>query len=184
LGSHGWQLAAVIPGADRSHWIFQRAGNPPFGRGLRVSCTVDRTKVSLRLDADHRGVLPEVTEPLSAAGIEVDLMTERPLPDGQSELLFTIPTIDLPQAEPLLAELAAGVGADGYAADAGIATVVVTGFDSMHFATKASKLVAAFRRAEIDVQLSLHSPRRFAYVVAAAQAGHAVATARACLESD
>ena len=104
---------------------------------------------------------------------------------GHTDISFTLPQADLPRAEPLLARLAAEVGAEGYVCDPDIAKISVVGAGMRSNPGVAADIFQALADERINIEIISTSPIRVSCVVRASDAERAVRVVHErLLESD
>ncbi|HET8605897.1 MAG TPA: aspartate kinase [Gaiellaceae bacterium] len=123
---------------------------------------------------DRPGIAGRVFRPLADAGISVDLIVQNVSAAGRTDISFTLPRDSLAQAEPILAELAASVGADGYACDRDVAKVSLVGAGMRSDPGVAVEMFEALAEAGINIEIISTSSIRVSCVVRAGEAERAV----------
>jgi aspartate kinase len=92
-----------------------------------IAHETDVAKVTMLGVPDRPGIAAAVFGPLGDAHVNVDIIVQNVSHSGHTDLSFTLAESDLQRAAPVLDEIAADVGADGYDADHDIAKVTVVG---------------------------------------------------------
>ena len=93
---------------------------------------------------------------------------------GLADISFTLPEDDLPRAEPILAELARDIGAEGFACEREIAKISVVGAGMRSNPGVAAAIFEALADEGINIEIISTSSIRVSCVVPAADAERAV----------
>jgi len=150
-----------------------------------VAHDTGEAKVTMRAVPDHPGVAGRMFRPLADAGINIDTIVQNSSAAGHTDISFTLPQADLPRAEPLLARLAAEVGAEGYVCDPDIAKISVVGAGMRSNPGVAADIFQALADERINIEIISTSPIRVSCVVRASDAERAVRVVHErLLESD
>jgi aspartate kinase len=94
--------------------------------------------------------------------------------EGHTDISFTLPKPDLPQVEPILAEIARDAGAAGFQVDNDIAKVSLIGAGMKSHPGVAADMFEALADAAINIEIISTSPIRISCVVRAAEGDRAV----------
>src|SRR5579862_5964198 len=74
-------------------------------------------KVTIRRVPDRPGIAFRTFRPLADAGINVDMIVQNTSVDDHADISFTLPETELDRAEPILEELSAEIGAEGFTSE-------------------------------------------------------------------
>jgi aspartate kinase len=136
-------------------------------------------KVTILAVPDEPGVAARVFEALAAAGVNVDMIVQSSAAAasasaGHTDISFTLPEVDLPQAEPMLEELRRQIGAAGVDCDSDVAKISVIGAGMKSHPGVAADVFRAFADAGINIEIISTSSIRISCVVRAAEVDRAV----------
>jgi len=131
-------------------------------------------KVTIRAVPDRPGVAGRTFRPLADAGINVDMIVQNTSTDGLADISFTLPETDLPRAEPILADLAREIDAEGYTCEREIAKISVVGAGMRSNPGVAAAIFEALADEGINIEIISTSSIRVSCVVPAAHADRAV----------
>jgi len=131
-------------------------------------------KVTMLGVPDRPGVAGRMFRPLADAGIHVDMIVQNVSADGHTDISFTLPTADLPVAEPVLDGLAREVEASGVSVDPEIGKVTVVGAGMRSHPGVAAAMFEALADAGINIEIISTSPIRISCVVRADELERAV----------
>jgi aspartate kinase len=123
---------------------------------------------------DRPGVAARIFRPLADAGIHVDMIVQNVSAEGQTDISFTLPADDLPQAEPVLGAAARDVAATGVTVDRGIAKVSLVGAGMKSHPGVAADMFEALAEAGVNIEIISTSSIRISCVVRAADLDRAV----------
>jgi aspartate kinase len=123
---------------------------------------------------DRPGVAARIFRPLADAGIHVDMIVQNVSAEGQTDISFTLPADDLPQAEPVLGAAAREVAATGVTVDRGIAKVSLVGAGMKSHPGVAADMFEALAEAGVNIEIISTSSIRISCVVRAADLDRAV----------
>jgi aspartate kinase len=139
-----------------------------------IAHDTSEAKVTISGVPDRPGIAARVFRPLADAGVNIDMIVQNVSEAGHTDISFTVPTTDLPRAEPILAETATAVGARGVATDAGIAKVSLVGAGMKSHPGVAAEMFDALADAGINIEIISTSSIRISCVVRAADVERAV----------
>ena len=118
-----------------------------------IAHETDVAKVTLLRVPDRPGVAASTFGPFGEAGINVDIIVQNVSHDGTTDLSFTIAKSDLKRASALLDDVAAAVGADGYATDPDVAQVSVIGTGIRGTPGMFAKIFRTLAESGINIQM-------------------------------
>src|SRR5262245_28495096 len=139
-----------------------------------IAHDTSEAKVTISGVPDRPGIAARVFRPLADAGVNIDMIVQNVSEAGHTDISFTLPTTDLPRAEPILAETAKAVEARGVATDAGIAKVSLVGAGMKSHPGVAAEMFDALADAGINIEIISTSSIRISCVVRAADVERAV----------
>ncbi len=139
-----------------------------------VAHDTGEAKVTIRAVPDRPGVAGRMFRPLADAGINIDTIVQNASAEGHTDISFTLAAADLARAEPVLARLAAEVGAEAYLCDPDIAKISVVGAGMRSNPGVAAAIFEALADADINIEIISTSPIRVSCVVRAGEAERAV----------
>jgi aspartate kinase len=139
-----------------------------------IAHDTSEAKVTISGVPDRPGIAARVFRPLADAGVNIDMIVQNVSEAGHTDISFTLPTTDLPRAEPILSETAKAVQARGVATDAGIGKVSLVGAGMKTHPGVAAEMFDALADAGINIEIISTSAIRISCVVRAAEVERAV----------
>lgn len=119
-----------------------------------IAFTRDEAKISVRAVPDVPGVASSLLGPVSACGIEVDMIVQNLANDGgQNDFTFTVKRGDYDRALAVVKEAADALGAGPVVGDAKIVKVSVVGVGMRSHAGVATQMFAALAKENINIQM-------------------------------
>ena len=119
-----------------------------------IAFTRDEAKISVRAVPDVPGVASSLLGPVSACGIEVDMIVQNLASDGgQNDFTFTVKRGDYDRALAVVQEAADALGAGPVVGDAKIVKVSVVGVGMRSHAGVATQMFAALAKENINIQM-------------------------------
>ena len=119
-----------------------------------IAFTRDEAKISVRAVPDVPGVASSLLGPVSACGIEVDMIVQNLANDGgQNDFTFTVKRSDYDRALAVVQEAADALGAGPVVGDAKIVKVSVVGVGMRSHAGVATQMFAALAKENINIQM-------------------------------
>jgi aspartate kinase len=122
-------------------------------------------KLTIRGIPDQPGVAYKVLGAISEANIEIDVIVQNVAKDNSATITFTVNESDLSQAEGLLRDIAADLGALEVAADKHIGKVSIVGVGMRSHAGVAAKMFEALANDGINIQLITTSEIKITVVI-------------------
>jgi aspartate kinase len=116
---------------------------------------------------DQPGVAARTFRPLADAGVNVDMIVQNVSAEGHTDISFTLPIEDVPDAERVLHEIAGAVGATGIAIDREVAKVSLIGAGMKSHPGVAADMFDALAEAGINIQIISTSSIRISCVIRA-----------------
>lgn len=130
-----------------------------------ITLNVNEAKVAVRKVPDRVGIPAQLFQPLSEAGINVDMIIQNIAHDGTTDVTFTVPKEDLKRALTLAEGVAREVGAGRVEAASDIAKVSVIGVGMRSHAGVAHRMFAALASEGIGIQMISTSEIKVAIVI-------------------
>jgi aspartate kinase len=119
-----------------------------------IAFTRDEAKISVRAVPDVPGVASSLLGPVSACGIEVDMIVQNLANDGgQNDFTFTVKRGDYDRALAVVRDAADTLGAGPVVGDAKIVKVSVVGVGMRSHAGVATQMFAALAKENINIQM-------------------------------
>ncbi len=151
-------------------------------RGVAVQKGV--AKVTIQGVPDRPGVAAGLMEPLSDAGISIDVIVQNVSSHGETDLTFTCDDADLKVAEPLVEEAAAAMGAKGVAVAAGAAKVSIVGSGMLGTPGIAARMFRTLAGVGANIEMISTAEIRITCVIQQTKAEEAVRALHAAFELD
>ena len=125
----------------------------------------DEAKLTIRGIPDQPGVAYKVLGAISEANIEIDVIVQNVAKDNSATMTFTVHRAALKQAEALLKEIAADLGALEVDSDDRIAKVSIVGVGMRSHAGGAAQMFEALASEGINIQLITTSEIKITVVI-------------------
>jgi aspartate kinase len=139
-----------------------------------VAHDTSEAKVTIRRVPDRPGVAGRTFRPLAEAGINIGEIVQNTSIDGLADISFTLPETELDRAEPILEDLSAEIGAEGFTSERDIAKVSVVGAGMKSHPGVAAAIFESLAEAGINIEIISTSSIRVSCVVPAADCERAV----------
>ncbi|HZV48889.1 MAG TPA: aspartate kinase [Candidatus Dormibacteraeota bacterium] len=149
-------------------------------RGVAHDLSV--AKVTVLGVPDRPGVAAAIFEPLSEAGISVDVIVQNVSSEGRTDLTFTVAEADLGRSLPLVEAAAAEIGAAGTSQAAGLAKVSLVGTGMLGTPGIAARMFRTLAEAGINIEMISTSEIRITCIVDRRRAEEAVRALHAAFE--
>jgi len=130
-----------------------------------VTHDVSEAKVTVLNVPDRPGISAALFEPLAEANVNVDMIVQNTSKDGTTDISFTLPKADLPKADPIVARVAAEVGAAGVTHDPDVAKVSVIGAGMKSSPGIAARMFRTLADRGINIEMISTSTIRVSVVV-------------------
>ncbi|MCB2223518.1 MAG: aspartate kinase [Actinobacteria bacterium] len=153
-------------------WVKEKTMESAAVTGVAHDTT--EVKVTVQDVPDRPGVAAALFEPLSDAGINVDMIVQNTSQDGHTDISFTVPHSDAGEALAVARGAAETLGAGGVDLDEHIAKVSVVGAGMRSHPGIAARMFSVLATADINIAMISTSPIRVSCVVDAAKAEEAV----------
>ena len=144
----------------------------------------DVAKITVLGVPDRPGIAAAIFEPLSAAGVSVDVIVQNISTGGTTDLTFTCAESDLPQAVEVVRRVAAEVRAADVIEAGGVAKVSIVGTGMQGTPGIATRMFSTLSGAGINIEMISTSEIRITCIVARAQAEAAVRALHHAFELD
>jgi aspartate kinase len=139
-----------------------------------IAHDTSEAKVTIRRVPDRPGVAGRTFRPLAEAGINIGEIVQNTSHEGLADISFTLPENELDRAEPILEELSAEIGAEGFSSERDIAKVSVVGAGMRSNPGVAAAIFEALADAGVNIEIISTSSIRVSCVVPAADCERAV----------
>jgi aspartate kinase len=123
---------------------------------------------------DRPGIAARVFRPLADAGVNVDMIVQNVSAEGHTDISFTLPKDDVPNAERILEQLAGEIDAAGVTCDLDVAKVSLIGAGMKSHPGVAADMFDALAEAGVNIEIISTSSIRVSCVVRAADVERAV----------
>jgi aspartate kinase len=125
----------------------------------------DEAKITVVQVPDQPGLAARIFGPIADANISVDMIIQNASADGTTDVTFTVPKADVPQAMRLVERAAETIGAAGVRADAEIAKVSIVGVGMRSHAGVAALMFRALADVGINIQMISTSEIKISVVI-------------------
>jgi aspartate kinase len=125
----------------------------------------DEAKLTVAGVPDIPGIAYQVIGPVSAAGIEVDVIVQNAAADGNNDITFTVKRSDSERAKKILDDLSPSLKAESVSLDKKIGKVYVVGVGMKSHAGIASKMFKALADENINIQIITTSEIKISIVI-------------------
>lgn len=125
----------------------------------------DEAKLTIAGVPDVPGVAYQVIGPVSAAGIEVDVIVQNAAEDGTNDITFTVKRSECDRARKILDDLKASLKAREVLVDRKVGKVSVVGVGMRSHAGIASKMFKALADESINIQIITTSEIKISVVI-------------------
>jgi len=132
-----------------------------------IAYSRDEAKITVRHIPDRPGIAAAIFGPLSAAGINVDMIVQNVSAEGTTDLTFTLGRTDLPRAQAKLAEEQSKIGYGSLLVDADVAKISVVGVGMRSHAGVANTMFSALASKGINIQVISTSEIKVSVLIAA-----------------
>jgi aspartate kinase len=139
-----------------------------------IAHDTSEAKVTIREVPDRPGIAAAIFRPLADAGVNVDMIVQNVSAAGRTDVSFTVPKRDLPQAEPVLEEISRAVGGHGLVTDTDVAKLSLVGAGMKTHPGVAADMFDALAEAAINIEIISTSTIRISCLIRAADVERAV----------
>jgi aspartate kinase len=133
-----------------------------------------QAKVTIQAVPDQPGIAARIFRSLANEGANVDMIVQNVSAEGHTDISFTLPKEDLPNAERILGEIAAEIDAAGFICDPDIAKVSLIGAGMKSHPGVAADMFDALAEAGVNIEIISTSSIRVSCVVRAGDVERAV----------
>ncbi|WP_341503278.1 aspartate kinase [Gallaecimonas sp. GXIMD4217] len=130
-----------------------------------IAYNLDEARLTVTAVPEKPDMAAALLEPISEAGIEVDMIVQSVADEGRSDFSFTVHRQDYERAKALVQASAKAVGAGAVLGDANIAKVSIVGVGMKSHAGVASKMFRVLGDEGINIQLISTSEIKISVVV-------------------
>jgi aspartate kinase len=130
-----------------------------------VTCDKNQARITLKGVPDKPGIAAKVFQPISDAGIQVDMIIQTSPSGGRNDITFTVPRTDFERTIEIQKEVAQDIGAVDVQGRENIAKVSVTGVGMKSHSGVASKMFTALSQENINIRLISTSEIRISCVI-------------------
>lgn len=139
-----------------------------------VTHDTSEAKLTIRDVPDHPGVAAAVFGTMADSHVNVDMIIQNVSEDGTTDISFTAPKDDLPQAKKALDDVVARLGAREWSVDESVAKVSLVGAGMRTHPGIAAGMFRSLADAGVNIDLISTSPIRISCVISANQIQTAV----------
>jgi aspartate kinase len=136
----GTMIVAQVPMEDRN-------------RVRGVAHETEVAKVTVLSVPDRPGVAAAIFEPLSEAGISVDVIVQNVSTHGKTDLTFTVSEADLRRSMELVEPACQEIGAEGVSQAGGLAKLSIVGTGMLGTPGVAARMFRALAAANINIEM-------------------------------
>ena len=152
--------------------------NPTVGemrnRVTGVPSEKNVSKITILGAIDKPGVAAEIFEPLSKAGISVDVIVQNSSNSGTTDITFTVKSDQLKEALSITQDSASKLQINGVSSEDGFGKVSIIGTGMLDVPGYASKMFEALANASVNIEMITTSEIRITCLVKEIQLDHAV----------
>jgi aspartate kinase len=159
---------------DEGTWVSKAEDSVEQAIISGIAHDTSEAKVTILAVPDRPGIAARVFRPLADAGVNVDMIVQNVSAEGHTDISFTLPRDDLPQADPILQAIAREVGAGGFTCDSDIAKISLVGAGMKTHPGVAADMFDALAEAGLNIEIISTSSIRISCVVRASEIERAV----------
>ena len=152
--------------------------NPTVGemrnRVTGVPSEKNVSKITILGAIDKPGVAAEIFEPLSKAGISVDVIVQNSSNSGTTDITFTVKSDQLKEALSITQDSSSKLQINGVSSEDGFGKVSIIGTGMLNVPGYASKMFAALANASVNIEMITTSEIRITCLVKETQLDQAV----------
>ena len=152
--------------------------NPTVGemrnRVTGVPSEKNVSKITILGAIDKPGVAAEIFEPLSKAGISVDVIVQNSSNSGTTDITFTVKSDQLKEALSITQDSASKLQINGVSSEDGFGKVSIIGTGMLNVPGYASKMFEALANASVNIEMITTSEIRITCLVKEIQLDQAV----------
>lgn len=156
----------------------------PMEQAIVSGIAHDRSeaKVTVNGVSDRPGVAAALFGSLAEAGVNIDMIVQNVSHDGSTDISFTVPRVNLVEAERIAKQVAAEIDAESVDVDADIAKVSLVGAGMKSHPGVAAKVFETLAAAGINIEMISTSTIRISCVVRADETDEAVRSLHAAFD--
>lgn len=139
-----------------------------------IAYNKNEAKITVLRVADRPGIAAKLFGLVAEANIVVDMIVQNISQDGTTDISFTVPKADYPEAMQIVSELAKEIGAQQVVGDDKIAKVSIVGVGMRTHSGVAAKMFGALAREQINIMMISTSEIKVSCVIDAKYAELAV----------
>lgn len=118
-----------------------------------VAFNKNEARVTIRNIPDQPGIAAKIFDPISQAGIIVDMIVQNTSEGNMTDLTFTVPKSDFYKTMKILSDVAEDIGADKVLGDENIAKVSIIGVGMRSHAGIAQRMFYALAKENINIMM-------------------------------
>lgn len=130
-----------------------------------ITYNKNEARITLKKVPDQPGIAAKIFNPISEAGINVDMIIQNTRAGGQTDLTFTVPKADYQEALDIERKIAREIGAESVLGDQNIAKVSAIGIGMKSAPGVASKMFSTLADENINIIMISTSEIRISCVV-------------------
>ena len=136
-------------------WVEARPGMHAMEQPLISAITYlrDEAKVTVRDVPDRPGIASTILDPVSVAGVNVDMIVQNVGADGLTDFTFTVGAADLKKCMQHLKPVASSLGAAEVVGATGVAKISLVGVGMRSHAGVAARMFAVLAEHGINIQM-------------------------------
>ena len=131
-----------------------------------IAYSRDEAKITVRRVPDRPGIAASVFGALATKNVNVDMIVQNVSEDGDTDITFTIPRVDLPRAKQVLEEAQAEIGYGELLTDPQVAKISVVGIGMTSHSGVAQTMFKALASRSINIQVISTSEIKISVLVA------------------
>ena len=131
-----------------------------------IAYSRDEAKITVRRVPDRPGIAASVFGALAKHNVNVDMIVQNVSEDGDTDITFTIPRVDLPRARKVLEDAKDSIGYGELLTDAAVAKISVVGIGMTSHSGVAQTMFKALAERSINIQVISTSEIKVSVLVA------------------
>jgi len=131
-----------------------------------IAYSRDEAKITVRRVPDRPGIAASVFGALATSNVNVDMIVQNVSEDGDTDITFTIPRVDLPRAKQVLEEAQGEIGYGELLTDPQVAKISVVGIGMTSHSGVAQTMFKALASRSINIQVISTSEIKISVLVA------------------
>jgi len=167
---------------DPGTWVKEKTMEEAIIRG--IAHDTSEAKITVHGVPDRPGVAAALFEPLSEAGVNVDMIVQNVSREGAADISFTVPRAGQDRAREISERVAESFGAAGVDVNPGIAKVSVVGAGMKSESGIAAEMFHVLSKHGINIEMISTSPIRISCVVRAEDVDKAIRTLHEALQPE